>query len=91
MPITIHLPTVLAPLAEGRRSLEAAGASVGEAVADIAARYPALATRLRDEQGNPYPFVAFYLNDRDIRLSGGFATAVREGDELIVVPAIAGG
>jgi molybdopterin converting factor small subunit len=91
MPITIHLPTILAPFADGRRALEATGASVGEAVADVAARYPALAARLRDERGNPYPFVGFYLNERDIRQSAGFATAVQDGDELTIVPALAGG
>ena len=91
MSITINLPTVLAKLADGQRSVEAKGVSLGEAVADIAARYPALAPRLRDAAGNPYSFVLFYVNDEDIRLSGGFNTPVQDGDEVTVVPAIAGG
>ncbi len=90
MAITLQLPTVLAKLADSR-DIEAHGQTVGEAVADVAARYPALAPRLRDADGNPYPFVTFYLNDEDIRLRGGFAAPVRDGDELTIVPAIAGG
>ena len=91
MPLTIHLPAVLAKLADGRKSITAEGHTVGEAVGDAARQFPALSTRLRDEHGNPYPFVTFYLNDEDIRLSGGFELAVNDGDELIVVPAVAGG
>jgi sulfur-carrier protein len=90
MSVTLHLPVVLSKLADGR-VLEAEGATVGAAIAQIAARYPALAPRLRDEAGNPYPFVTFYLNDEDIRFHGGFAAPLSDGDELTVVPAIAGG
>ncbi len=90
MAITLQLPTVLAKLADSR-DIQAHGQTVGEAVADVAARYPALAPRLRDAEGNPYPFVTFYLNDEDIRHRGGFAAPVRDGDELTIVPAIAGG
>jgi molybdopterin converting factor small subunit len=84
------LPTVLAKLADGR-VLDAEGVTVGAVVADVATRYPALAPRLRDDTGKPYPFVTFYLNDEDIRFHGGFEATVQDGDELTVVPAIAGG
>jgi molybdopterin converting factor small subunit len=90
VPVTLHLPTVLAKLADGR-VLDAEGETVGAVVDDVATRYPALAPRLRDEAGNPYPFVTFYLNDEDIRFHGGFDAAVGDGDELTIVPAIAGG
>ncbi|MGH7701292.1 MAG: MoaD/ThiS family protein [Gemmatimonadales bacterium] len=91
MPVTIQLPGVLAPLAGGLHSISTSGATVGDVVADVATRFPALGRRLRDKQGNPYAFVTFYLNDADIRFAGGFGAAVRDGDELVVVPAIAGG
>ena len=90
MAVTLFLPTVLAKLADGR-SIESTGDTVGAVVADVATRYPNLAPRLRDETGKPYPFVTFYLNDEDIRFRSGFATPVREGDEITVVAAIAGG
>ena len=90
MPATIFLPAILARLAD-RRQLEVAGDTVGALVADVAARFPELGSRLRDPNGEPYPYVTFYLNDEDIRFHGGFTAAVRDGDELTVVPAIAGG
>lgn len=91
MSLTVSLPGILAQLAGGRRSIPAEGTTVGEAVADLARRYPPLATRLVDDRGQPYPFVAYYLNDEDIRFSGGFGAPVRDGDEITVVSAVAGG
>ena len=90
MPVTLTLPAVLAKLGEGR-VLNVEGTTVGAIVADVAARFPNLGARLRDEAGNPYPFVTFYLNDEDIRFRQGFETPVGDGDQLTVVPAIAGG
>lgn len=90
MAVTLFLPTVLSKLADGR-AIESSGDTVGAVVADVSSRYPNLAPRLRDEAGKPYPFVTFYLNDEDIRFQGGFDAKVGDGDELTVVPAIAGG
>jgi sulfur-carrier protein len=91
MPITLNLPTVLARLADGRGELEATGSTLGDVVRDVSERYPTLAPRLRGEDGTPYPFVTFYLNDEDVRFHGGFEAAVSDGDEITIVPAIAGG
>jgi molybdopterin synthase sulfur carrier subunit len=91
MPVTVSLPSVLSRLADGHRALPAVGGTVGEAVADLTRRFPSLATRLVDEQGAPYPFVTYYLNDEDIRFAGGFGAALRDGDELTIVSAVAGG
>ena len=91
MPVTLTLPTVLAPLADGRRTLDAEGPTLGAVVADVARRFPQLAPRLRDEAGQPYRFVTFYVNDRDCRFLGGFEAQLADGDEVAVVPAIAGG
>jgi molybdopterin converting factor small subunit len=91
MPVTLNLPTVLCKLADGNKIIEAEGNTLGEVVTAVAERYPNLAPRLRDEQGQPYAFVTFYLNDDDIRFNGGFDAAVKDGDEVVIVPAIAGG
>lgn len=91
MSVTLSLPAILAQLADGQPELEARGATVGDAVSAVIARFPALGPRLRDEQGEPYPFVTFYVNDEDIRFHGGFAAPLRDGDEVIVVPTVAGG
>jgi len=90
MSVTLFLPAILAKLADGN-AITSAGTTVGDVVGDVATRYPRLADRLRDANGQPYPFVTFYLNDEDIRFQGGFAATVHDGDELTVVPAIAGG
>jgi molybdopterin converting factor small subunit len=91
MSITINLPTVLAKLANGQRTVEATGTTLGDAIADVSNRFPLLAPRLTDVNGEPYPFVTYYLNDEDIRFTGGFAAVVADGDEVTVVPAVAGG
>ena len=91
MPITLELPTILANLANGERTVPATGRTVGDAIRDVARRFPELGTRLVDTDGRTYPYVAFYLNDEDIRFSDGLATAVHDGDELTVVSAVAGG
>jgi len=91
MSVTLSLPTILARLTDGQATLEASGATLGEVVARIAERFPRLAPRLQDEQGGPYPFVAFYLNDEDARFRGGFGAPVSDGDEITVVAAISGG
>ncbi len=91
MPITLRLPTVLAKSAGGETVHEARGATVGEVVADVAGRFPALGPRLRDAKGEPYPYVIFYLDDEDIRFQQGFQTPAPDGAEIVVVPAIAGG
>ncbi len=91
MSITIHLPNVLSKLADGQRALEASGPTLGDAVADVSRRFPALKPRLTDDAGNPYPFVTYYLNDEDVRFAGGFGAAIRDGDEVTIVPAVAGG
>ena len=87
---SLHLPAILARLADAK-VIESSATTVGELVADVATRFPDLGSRLRDASGGPYPFVTFYLNDEDIRFRGGFSATVADGDEITVVPAIAGG
>lgn len=91
MSVSVSLPAVLARLAGGQRSLVGKGSTVGDVISDITSAYPALTPRLRGEGGEPYAFVTIYLNDEDIRFAGGFDAPVKSGDEVVVVPAIAGG
>ncbi|MGQ0764537.1 MAG: MoaD/ThiS family protein [Gemmatimonadota bacterium] len=91
MSIPIHLPSVLAGQAGGVRRVDVNAPTVGAALDALVASHPAIAPRLRDESGNVYPFVTIYLNDEDIRLVGGFDATLADGDEISVVPAVAGG
>jgi molybdopterin synthase sulfur carrier subunit len=91
MPLTITLPHILSALADNHRTLEASGATLGDAMDDVTRQFPALRPRLIDEAGRPRPFVAYYLNNEDIRFGGGFAASIRDGDQLTIIPAVAGG
>lgn len=91
MPVQIRIPSALATQTNGQRKLVADGATVGEVLDHLVTQYPAVGPRLRDEQGALYPFVTVYLNDEDIRFAGGFAAPVADEDEVVIVPAVAGG
>ena len=91
MSVTFSLPTVLARLADGRNTLEANGPTLRAAVADVSSRFPQLAPRLTAADGAPYPFISYYLNDEDARFLGGFDAPVRDGDEVTIISAVAGG
>jgi molybdopterin synthase sulfur carrier subunit len=91
MAVTVRIPTPLQTLTEGAPAVEAAGATIREVLADLEARFPGIAGRLYDEAGNLRRFVNLYLNDEDVRFLEGEGTAVQEGDEVSIIPAIAGG
>jgi len=65
--------------------------TVGEALDELTARFPALSRHVRDEQGQIRQFLNIYLNEEDIRFIGGEASALKDGDRVLLVPSIAGG
>ena len=91
MTVSILLPSVLAAHASGQRSFIANATTVVEALDQLVTAYPALATRVRDTRGDIYPFVTIYVNDDDVRLSGGLSRSLSAGDEIVIVPSVAGG
>ncbi len=91
MPTNIRIPTPLRKLTNEREVVQADGSTVGELLTSLDANFPGLKERICDEQGNVRRFVNVYLNDEDIRFLDEQATLVNEGDELSIVPAIAGG
>jgi molybdopterin synthase sulfur carrier subunit len=78
-------------LTNDQELVEAAGANIGELIESLEQSYPGLKERLCDENGNVRRFVNIFLNDEDIRFLEDKQTAVKEGDEISIVPAIAGG
>jgi molybdopterin converting factor small subunit len=86
----VRIPTPLRPHAGGQDRIEAAGATVGEVLANLATTYPALRERLFDGE-ELRRFVNVYLNNEDIRYLDELATAVGEKDEVSIIPAVAGG
>ena len=91
MTVTIRLPTLLRPAAEGVATLEADGATVGEVFAEVTGRFPGLADQLLDGEGGLHKFVNVYRNDDDIRYLDQLDTKVTDGDTISILPAVAGG
>ncbi len=91
MPVKIHLPTALRPFADRREFVELEGRTVGEALGALTDKYSELGKHLLDEQGKLRNFVNVYLNEEDIRTLQGPETPIKDGDSLLIVPAIAGG
>ena len=91
MAITVLIPTPLRNLTGENDSVEAAGATIGEIFEDLERNHPGIGERLCDESGEVRRFVNVYLNQEDIRFIDGKNTVVNDGDEVSIVPAIAGG
>jgi sulfur-carrier protein len=91
MPVTIRIPGALKEWTEGQRLVKVDSTSVGEAVRDLCTTYPAVGERVLDEQGEPRRFVNLYVNGEDVRLLNGTKTALSDGDEVVIAPAVAGG
>jgi molybdopterin synthase sulfur carrier subunit len=89
--VTVRIPTQLRTLTGGIGEVEVEGATVGEALKALDARYPGLGERLFDEEGHLRRFVNVFLADEDVRFLSGLDTPVAPGQSLSVVPAVAGG
>ncbi len=90
MATTVHIPTPMRQHTGGEASVPVAGATVQAVLAELCAKFPALTQRLF-ENGKVRPFINLYLNDEDIRYLENLETPVKDGDELAIIPAVAGG
>lgn len=91
MAINVRIPTPLRKLTRDQDTVQARGTTVAELVEDLERQYPGLKERLCDEKGELRRFVNIYLNDEDIRFAKGKETPLKDGDEVSIIPAIAGG
>jgi MoaD family protein len=87
----IHIPTPLRQYVGKQASVEVKGATVGEAMNQLVAQHPDLRKHLYTEEGKLRAFVNLYVNDEDIRYLQKEATALKDGDNISIVPSIAGG
>ena len=87
----IQIPTPLRQYAGKQPAVEVKGSTVGEALSGLVSQHPDLRRHLYTEEGKLRAFVNVYLNDEDIRFLKNLETPVKEGDEISIVPAIAGG
>jgi sulfur-carrier protein len=91
MSVTVKIPTQLRAAAGGEAEAEVEGATVKDVLADLYARHSELRERMSDEDGSLRRFVNVYLAGEDIRFLDGLATPVADGEELTILPAVAGG
>ena len=91
MEVQVRIPTPLKKLTGEQDIVKAKGKTVGEVLEWLTETYPGLKERLRDEQGEVRRFINIYVNDEDIRFVQNLDTPVKEGDQLSIIPAIAGG
>lgn len=91
MPVTVRLPGTLRDAVGGDTRIQAAGRTLAELFADIDRRHPGFRARVLDDRGAIRSYVNVYVGDVDARSSGGLETAVPEGSEVMVIPAMAGG
>jgi molybdopterin synthase sulfur carrier subunit len=91
MSVRVRIPTPLRSATDGVAELNLEAATVGSLIQDLETRYPAIRGRLRDDAGELRRFVNLYVNGEDVRFRDGLGTSLKAGDELSIVPAVAGG
>lgn len=91
MGITVRIPTPLRRMTNGKDKVEVESANLNELVEKLNGEYPGFKDRLVDENGELRYFVNIYLNGEDVRFMEGLGTTTSEGDEISIVPAVAGG
>jgi sulfur-carrier protein len=90
MAVEVRIPTILRTYTGGEKAVSADGATLAEIVESLEANHPGIKERLVDN-GDLRRFVNVYVNDEDVRFTGGLETKVDDGDQVVVLPAVAGG
>ncbi|WAX58183.1 MoaD family protein [Jatrophihabitans cynanchi] len=91
MAIEVKIPTILRTYTKGEKAVSATGDTLSALIDDLDASYPGLKGRLITEDGGLHRFVNVYVNDEDVRFTGSLDTALKDGDAVTVLPAVAGG
>ncbi|MCP2170404.1 MoaD/ThiS family protein [Goodfellowiella coeruleoviolacea] len=90
MAITVSIPTILRTHTGGNKSVEASGQTLGQVIDDLEGRHSGIKAKLVKE-GSLHRFVNIYVNDEDVRFAGGLDAEVKDGDNITILPAVAGG
>jgi molybdopterin synthase sulfur carrier subunit len=91
MAVVVRIPTPLRTVTKGAAEVQAEADTVGGIIEDLERQYPGLRERVLDNAGEIRRFINLYVNDEDIRFLDGAKTALKPGDQVSIVPAIAGG
>jgi molybdopterin converting factor small subunit len=90
MAVEVRIPTILRSYTGGAKAVDANGATLSGLIDDLETNHPGLADRLL-ENGELRRFINVYVNDEDVRFIGGLEAAVGDGDNVVILPAVAGG
>ena len=91
MSVQVKIPTPLRKLTGGADIVEVSAATVGAALDELESKHPGIKSKICDDNGNVRRFINVYANSEDIRFQEKLATALSDGDEIAIIPAIAGG
>ncbi|HBE18880.1 MAG TPA: molybdopterin synthase sulfur carrier subunit [Cyanobacteria bacterium UBA11149] len=91
MAVKVLIPTTLQKFTNEQATIECTAGNVSELIESLDKTYPGIKGRLCDDEGKPRRFLNFYVNSEDIRFLEGINTALQDGDEVSIVPAVAGG
>ena len=91
MSITVRVPAPLQKLTQNQEEIKASGADIKELIEDLERSFPGIKERICDEKGLLRKFINIYVNGEDIRFLQQDATSLKDGDEVSIIPAIAGG
>lgn len=91
MPVDVRLPTVLRSQAGGRSKVSVDGSTVGEVLQSLVSAHPGISEQVLNADGSLHRFVNVYVNDDDVRYLSALDTPVKDGDEVSILPAVAGG
>jgi molybdopterin synthase sulfur carrier subunit len=91
MAVTVRIPTPLQKLTKDKATVEACGVSIKQLIDDLEKNFPGIKERLCDEEGKVRKFINIYVNEEDVRFLQQDETQLKDGDEVSIVPAIAGG
>lgn len=91
MSIKVKIPQPLQKLTQGKEEVEVSASDVKSLIDNLEKTFPGIKDRICDEQGKLRRFINIYVNEEDVRFQQGDATTIKDGDEVSIVPAIAGG
>lgn len=91
MSVEIRIPTLLRRHVANQSTISAEGSTLGELLTNVGKDYPDLTAQLVTENGELHKFLNIYVNDDDVRFTGALETALKDGDSVTVLPAVAGG
>ncbi len=90
MAVEVRIPTILRTYTDGEKAVPGQGTTLIEVIEDLETNHPGIKDRLLDG-ADLRRFVNVYVNDEDVRFTGGLGTTVQDGDQVVVLPAVAGG